>query len=89
MTEQMKLNGVEEQLTENQRAVQAKLKKVIKKVGGIPREIAETTIGMALCLAAMSFTSNGTRQTERTTIMQTVLIRFTSLSVGCLHTGRS
>ena len=45
MTEQMKLNGVEEQLTENQRAVQAKLKKVIKKVGGIPREIAETTIG--------------------------------------------
>ena len=45
MTEQMKLNGVEEQLTENQRAVQAKLKKVIKKVGGIPREVAETTIG--------------------------------------------
>ena len=30
MTEQMKLNGVEEQLTENQRAVQAKLKKSIK-----------------------------------------------------------
>ena len=32
MTEQKKLNGVEEQLTENQRAVQAKLKKGIKKV---------------------------------------------------------
>ena len=44
MTEQMKRNGVEEQLTENQRAVQAKLKKVIKKVGGIPREVAESTI---------------------------------------------
>ena len=27
MTEQMKRNGAEEQLTENQRAVQAKLKK--------------------------------------------------------------
>ena len=44
MTEQMKRNDVEERLTENQRAVQAKLKKVIKKVGGIPREVAEATI---------------------------------------------
>lgn len=43
MTEQMKRNGAEEQLTENQRAVQAKLKKSIK-AGRIPREVAETTI---------------------------------------------
>ena len=41
----MKLNGVEEQLTENQRAVQTKLKKSIK-AGRIPREVAKTTIDM-------------------------------------------
>lgn len=32
------------QMTENQQAVQAKLKKVLKKVGGIPQEVAEATI---------------------------------------------
>lgn len=34
----------EVQMTENQQAVQAKLKKVLKKVGGIPRDVAEATI---------------------------------------------
>ena len=44
MTVQNRTNTIEEQLTENQQAVQAKLKKVLKRVGGIPKEVAEATI---------------------------------------------
>ena len=44
MTEQNRTNTIEERLTENQQAVQAKLKKVLKRVGGIPKEVAEATI---------------------------------------------
>ena len=44
MNEQNRTTPIEERFTENQQMVQAKLSKVLKRVGGIPKEVAETTI---------------------------------------------